>query len=53
VDGQRFDPALHEAVSTVPAALPDDDGLIVGVVRHGYRIGDDVLRPAAVAVAKA
>jgi len=49
---QRFDPELHEAIGTVPAATPDHDGLIVGVVRQGYRIGDDVLRPAAVAVAK-
>ncbi len=49
---QRFDPEVHEAISTVPAQRPDDDGMIVGVVRHGYRIGQDVLRPAAVAVAK-
>jgi len=48
----RFDPALHEAVSTVPATSPDQDGMVVGVIRQGYRIGDDVLRPAAVAVAK-
>ena len=51
-EGQKFDPALHDAVSAVPAATPDQDGTIVGVVRHGYRIGDDVLRPAAVAVAQ-
>lgn len=51
-DGQQFDPALHEAISTVPAASPEQDGRVVGVVRHGYRIGDDVLRPASVAVAK-
>ncbi len=51
-DGQPFDPALHEAISTVPAASPEQDGTVVGVVRHGYRIGDDVLRPASVAVAK-
>jgi molecular chaperone GrpE len=50
--GAPFDPQLHEAVSTVPAASADQDGMIVGVVRRGYRIGDDVLRPAAVAVAK-
>ena len=50
--GQRFDPLLHEAVSAVPAASADQDGLVVGIVRHGYRIGEDVLRPAAVAVAK-
>lgn len=51
-DGQPFDPSLHEAISAVPAASPDQDGIVVGVVRHGYRIGDDVLRPASVAVAK-
>jgi molecular chaperone GrpE len=50
-EGQPFDPLLHEAVSAVPAAAPDQDGVVVGVVRHGYRIGDEVLRPAAVAVA--
>lgn len=48
----RFDPLLHEAISTVPAVSPDQDGMVVGVIRQGYRIGDDVLRPAAVAVAK-
>ncbi len=48
----RFDPLLHEAISTVPATSPDQDGMVVGVIRQGYRIGDDVLRPAAVAVAK-
>lgn len=52
-EGQPFDPQLHEAISTVPANSPEQDGLVVGTVRSGYRIGDDVLRPAAVAVAKA
>lgn len=52
-EGQPFDPLLHEAVSAVPAATPDADGTVVGVIRHGYRIGDEVLRPASVAVAKA
>jgi molecular chaperone GrpE len=51
-EGQPFDPLLHDAISTVPAATPDHDGLIVGVVRQGYTIGDEVLRPASVAVAK-
>jgi molecular chaperone GrpE len=50
--GQPFEPALHEAISVVPAPSPDQDGLVIGVVRHGYKIGDDVLRPASVAVAK-
>jgi len=51
-DGERFDPSLHEAITTVPASSPQEDGRIIGVVRHGYRIGEDVLRPASVAVAK-
>jgi molecular chaperone GrpE len=50
--GAHFDPAVHEAVTTVPASSPDQDGIVVGVIRQGYRIGEDVLRPAAVAVAK-
>jgi molecular chaperone GrpE len=49
---QPFDPALHEAVTTVPVASPEDDDRVVGVIRSGYRIGDDVLRPAMVAVGK-
>ena len=53
VEGQPFDPLKHEAVSTVPASNPDDDGRVVGVIRHGYTIGDDILRPASVAVGKA
>ena len=51
-DGAAFDPLLHEAVATVPAVVPSMDGLIAGIVRHGYKIGDEVLRPALVAVAK-
>ena len=52
VDSQRFDPALHEAITIVPVSSPDQDGVVVGVIRHGYRIGEDVLRPAGVAVGK-
>ncbi len=51
--GESFDPTVHEAVSTVPAVSPAEDGRIVGVIRHGYRIGTDILRPASVAVARA
>jgi molecular chaperone GrpE len=52
VDNQPFDPSRHEAISSVPASSPEQDGLVVGTVRSGYLIGDEVLRPAAVAVAK-
>ena len=48
--GAVFDPALHEAVTTVATPSPEDDGRVVGVIAHGYQIGDEVLRPALVAV---
>jgi molecular chaperone GrpE len=51
--GQPFDHALHEAVTTVPASPTMPDGVVVGVIRPGYRIGEDILRPAQVAVAQA
>jgi molecular chaperone GrpE len=51
-EGAPFDPLLHEAVATVPSSDPAADGRVVGVVTHGYRIGDEVLRPALVAVGK-
>jgi molecular chaperone GrpE len=50
---QRFNPELHDAITTVPASSAEQDGMIVGVIRPGYRIGDQILRPAGVAVAKA
>jgi molecular chaperone GrpE len=51
--GAAFDPARHEAVSSVAAAAGVSDGQVVGVVRPGYTLGDEVLRPALVAVARA
>jgi molecular chaperone GrpE len=51
-ENQPFDPLLHEAVTTVPAPDAASDGRILGVIAHGYRIGDEVLRPAQVAVGK-
>lgn len=49
-EGQAFDPVRHEAVTSVnaPGVAP---GTVVGVVRPGYLIGEEVLRPAQVAVA--
>ena len=51
-EGQRFDPNLHQAIAEVPAqdAPP---GTVVNVVQTGYTIGDRLLRPAMVTVAKA
>jgi molecular chaperone GrpE len=50
--GTRFDPRRHEALTVVPVEDPGSDGEVVSVIREGYRIGDDILRPAAVAVAQ-
>lgn len=51
--GARFDPQRHEAVSLAPAADPSQAGQVVAVLREGYAIGDDVLRPASVVVGAA
>jgi molecular chaperone GrpE len=51
-DGAMFDPLVHEAVTTVPGEAASD-GRVAGVIAQGYRIGDEVLRPALVAVSKA
>jgi molecular chaperone GrpE len=48
--GKLFDHAQHEAVATM-AATDTAPGTVVGVVKPGYVIGDEVLRPAQVAVA--
>ncbi len=50
--GAAFDPLLHEAVTAVPTTDPSSDGHVVGVITPGYRIGDEILRPALVAVGK-
>ena len=50
--GQTFDPSAHEAVTTVPTTDPARDHVVCGVIRPGYRLGDEVLRPAQVAVAQ-
>jgi molecular chaperone GrpE len=49
--GQKFDPHLHQAMFEVPN--PDvPAGTVVQVVQSGYVIGERVLRPALVGVAK-
>ena len=49
--GQPFDPAQHDAVSTMSASSNTPAGVVCGVVKPGYLMGDEVLRPAQVAVA--
>jgi len=50
--GDRFDPDFHEAVQ-VENAVDVPDRTIVGVRRCGYVLGNRVLRPAQVVVARA
>ncbi|CAM3308561.1 nucleotide exchange factor GrpE [Methylobacterium mesophilicum] len=50
-EGQKFDPNRHQAMFEVPN--PDvPAGTVVQVVQTGYVIGERVLRPALVGVAK-
>ncbi len=51
-DGVSFDPSQHEAVSQVETGHAPP-GAVVDVLQTGYRIGDRLLRPALVVVAKA
>jgi molecular chaperone GrpE len=50
-EGQSFDPSLHEALSHEESEA-HQEGHVIEVVKRGYRIGDRVLRPALVRVAK-
>jgi len=49
--GERFDPTAHEALSTV-AADGVESGVIVEVLQKGYRLGDQLIRPARVVVSE-
>ena len=50
-ENKAFDPVLHEAISHEDN--PDfESGQIIEVVQKGYTIGDRVIRPALVRVAK-
>jgi molecular chaperone GrpE len=48
--GESFDPALHEAVMTEPAASPEEDHMVARVFQQGYRFNGQLLRPARVVV---
>ncbi|OGA84336.1 MAG: nucleotide exchange factor GrpE [Burkholderiales bacterium RIFCSPHIGHO2_01_FULL_63_240] len=47
--GTKFDPAIHQAISMVPAE--QEANTVVGVLQKGYTIAERVLRPALVTVA--
>jgi molecular chaperone GrpE len=49
--GERFDPMAHEALSAVPAEGVES-GTVVEVMQKGYRLGDQLIRPARVVVSE-
>lgn len=51
LDLSKFDPSLHEAIEVVLAENNEEDNKIVAVKRHGYRVGERLIRPAEVVVA--
>jgi len=49
--GERFDPQVHEALSTQPAEGADS-GVVLETLQKGYRLNGQVLRPAKVVVSQ-
>jgi molecular chaperone GrpE len=49
--GEKFDPHFHQAMFEVPTN-DQPPGTVVQVMQAGFKIGDRVLRPALVGVAK-
>ncbi len=49
---QPFDPNVGMAVGVVQVPTPDQDGVVKEEVLRGYRIGEQILRPAQVLVGK-
>lgn len=49
-EGERFDPAVHEALTAIPAALPEEDEFVAQVYQVGYTFNGQLLRPARVVV---
>jgi molecular chaperone GrpE (heat shock protein) len=50
--GQRFDPAVHEAIGMIAVDDPHRQGAVVHQAEPGYRMAGRLLRPARVSVGK-
>ncbi|MEJ2013150.1 MAG: nucleotide exchange factor GrpE [Anaerolineales bacterium] len=50
-EGERFDPNLHEAIS-YEESEDHEEGTVIEVTQRGYRLGERILRPAMVRVAR-
>jgi molecular chaperone GrpE len=51
-EGKPFDPTVHEALTTVPTDLAQEDNTVAQVYQKGYRYKGVLLRPARVVVKK-
>jgi molecular chaperone GrpE len=51
VEGQLFDPNMHEAISQ-EASDEHESGEVIEVIKNGYRLGERILRPAMVRIAQ-
>jgi len=49
--GEKFDPVVHEALSTVEVEGAES-GVVVEVMQKGYRLGEQLVRPARVVVSE-
>ena len=49
--GKKFDPNLHQAMTEIDDEK-SDEGTVVQVIQSGYMMGERLLRPALVGVAK-
>jgi molecular chaperone GrpE len=49
--GQQFDPEFHEALVMEPSE-EHEENTVISELEPGYRMGDKVIRPARVRVAK-
>ena len=47
-----FDPNTSEAIGTIPVSETERDGLALEEVKRGYRMGDQLVRPAQVRVGR-
>jgi molecular chaperone GrpE len=50
-EGEKFDPNQHEALSTIPVE-GTESGTVVEVLQKGYRLDDQLIRPARVVVSE-
>jgi molecular chaperone GrpE len=50
--GEKFDPNQHEALSTLPGPEGTESGVVIEVLQKGYRMGEQLIRPARVVVSE-